>query len=119
MTSLWMAMPGVAAMVPGGVPAGSDKRFAGDAWRTDPRFDALSNGYLSYAKFLQGPVETAAVDDYSNHAVVQNSGFNRQWDASVSQNRAASLGRFGSLSDSDLAANKKTAARDDRQSTST
>ena len=39
-----------------GAPAagtGDDKRFTGEAWRSDPRYSALSNAYLAYAEFLQ------------------------------------------------------------------
>ncbi|MBK8741183.1 MAG: class I poly(R)-hydroxyalkanoic acid synthase [Betaproteobacteria bacterium] len=63
MAGMWLALPGLAAMVPGAAPASTDKRFAGAAWQADPRFDLLTNGYLSYAKFLQGSVEAATVDD--------------------------------------------------------
>jgi polyhydroxyalkanoate synthase len=63
MTSMWLGMPGFAAMTPAPAATADDKRFAGDAWRADPRFDALRNGYLSYAKFLQTSVEAAGVDD--------------------------------------------------------
>ena len=45
-------------------PTGSDdRRFAGDAWKSDPRFDAFKNGYLAYSKFLQDSVEQAPVDE--------------------------------------------------------
>ena len=57
MTDMWLSMTGM------GGGAGDDKRFAGEAWRKDPRFDALTNGYLAYSRFLQGSVENAPVDD--------------------------------------------------------
>ena len=66
MTDMWLALPGMsgfATMLPGAAAASDDKRFAGEAWRADPRFDVLKNGYLAYSKFLQGSVESAAVDD--------------------------------------------------------
>jgi polyhydroxyalkanoate synthase subunit PhaC len=63
MTGMWLAMPGLAAVTPDPAATSDDKRFAGEAWRADPRFDALSKVYLSYSKFLQGAVESAAVDD--------------------------------------------------------
>jgi polyhydroxyalkanoate synthase len=40
-----------------------DRRFAGEAWKGDPRFDAFKNGYLAYSKFLQDSVEQAPVDE--------------------------------------------------------
>ena len=65
MTNMWLSMPGMsgfAALMPGSA-AVEDKRFAGEAWRADPRFDVLKNGYLAYSKFLQESVDSAAVDD--------------------------------------------------------
>jgi polyhydroxyalkanoate synthase len=41
----------------------SDKRFAAEAWRNDPRFDLLRRTYLGYSEFLQGAVETVPLDD--------------------------------------------------------
>lgn len=40
-----------------------DKRFAADAWRSDPRFDFVRKSYAAYATFLQQAVESAPVDD--------------------------------------------------------
>ena len=40
-----------------------DRRFAGEAWRNDPRFDAVKRGYLAYSSFLQDAVESAQVDE--------------------------------------------------------
>jgi polyhydroxyalkanoate synthase len=45
----------------GGTP--EDKRFADEAWRKDPRYAALSNGYLAYADFLQKSIDAVPVDD--------------------------------------------------------
>jgi len=69
--NFWMSMPaafGIPAMPPfpgSGLTAGAndDRRFAGDAWRADPRFDAFKNGYLAYSEFLKTSVESAPVDD--------------------------------------------------------
>ena len=41
----------------------SDKRFAAEAWRNDPRFDLLSRTYLAYSQYLQGTVESIPLDD--------------------------------------------------------
>jgi polyhydroxyalkanoate synthase subunit PhaC len=42
---------------------GDDKRFAADAWRSDPRFDVVRRSYLAYSDFLTGAVEAAPIDD--------------------------------------------------------
>jgi polyhydroxyalkanoate synthase len=44
-------------------PVDGDKRFAGDAWQNDPRFDLLKRAYLAYSGLLQSSVELAPVDD--------------------------------------------------------
>ena len=36
----------------------SDKRFAAEAWRNDPRFDLLRRTYLGYSEYLQSAVES-------------------------------------------------------------
>ena len=63
--NFWLSVPaslGIPGMAP--APTGSDdRRFAGDAWKKDPRFDAFKNGYLAYSKFLQDSVEQAPVDE--------------------------------------------------------
>ena len=41
----------------------SDKRFAGEAWTSDPRFDAIKRSYLAYGDFLRNSVEAAPVDE--------------------------------------------------------
>ena len=43
--------------------AGDDKRFAADAWRSDPRFDLIRRTYVGYSDFLKAAVEHAPVDD--------------------------------------------------------
>ena len=43
--------------------ASDDKRFASEAWRSDPRFDLLRRTYLAYSDFLRGAVETVPLDD--------------------------------------------------------
>ena len=43
--------------------SGDDKRFAADAWQSDPRFDLIRRTYVAYSDFLQGAVEHAPVDD--------------------------------------------------------
>jgi polyhydroxyalkanoate synthase len=40
----------------------TDKRFAGDAWRNDPRFAMVKQGYRAYAEFLQGTVDAGPLD---------------------------------------------------------
>src|SRR5262245_56363361 len=66
MSGFWSNMLGTAT--PSGqsaAPAGkdADKRFASEAWRTDPRFDALKRTYLAYSSFLQSAVESAQLDE--------------------------------------------------------
>jgi polyhydroxyalkanoate synthase subunit PhaC len=41
----------------------SDKRFAAEAWRNDPRFDLLRRTYLGYSEYLQSAVESVPLDD--------------------------------------------------------
>ena len=62
MTNLWLSMAGMAPADAGG-GAADDRRFAGEAWRSDPRYNALTGGYLTYSKYLQNAVEAAPVDD--------------------------------------------------------
>ena len=40
-----------------------DKRFAGEAWNNDARFDAIKKTYLAYSGFLKESVEAAPVDE--------------------------------------------------------
>jgi polyhydroxyalkanoate synthase len=63
MSNLWMGMAAGAGQAAGGAPSAGDKRFAGEAWRDDPRFDLIKRSYLAYAELLQKSAETAAVDD--------------------------------------------------------
>ena len=49
---------------PGLAGAGeSDKRFASEAWRNDPRFDAMTRNYLAYSSFLRTSVDAMPVDE--------------------------------------------------------
>jgi polyhydroxyalkanoate synthase len=60
----WSAVPGAAGVAQ--VPAeasDSDRRFAADAWRNDPRFDLIRRSYLAYSKFLENSVESAQIDE--------------------------------------------------------
>ena len=66
MTGFWSAMLGAAtpaeeAAAP--MAKDEDRRFAGEAWRDDPRFDAVKRTYLVYSSFLRDAVESAAVDE--------------------------------------------------------
>jgi len=69
MSSLWLGM--AAAATQGSTPAGGaaaappagDKRFAGEAWHRDPRFEALTRAYLAYSDLMKSSVEAAPVDD--------------------------------------------------------
>ena len=56
-TSLW---PGAAPADP---PAAKDKRFAAEAWRADPRFEMVTNGYLAYASSLRSAIAAAPLDE--------------------------------------------------------
>ncbi len=59
MANLWLG-----AAAPGAVPRqDDDKRFAGEAWREDPRFDLIKRSYFAYSDLLRKAVEGAAVDD--------------------------------------------------------
>jgi polyhydroxyalkanoate synthase len=62
MMSLWPMFP-PAWQAEAAKKAEADKRFAGEAWRTDPRFDLLRKSYLGYAEFLQNSVEQIPADD--------------------------------------------------------
>ena len=43
--------------------AESDKRFAGHAWRKDPRFNSLQRSYRSYSRFILRAVDAAPVNE--------------------------------------------------------
>ena len=62
----WSGMPGVAnwGLEPDASGSGeSDKRFANEAWRNDPRFDMVKRNYLAYSSFLQAAVEAMPLDE--------------------------------------------------------
>jgi polyhydroxyalkanoate synthase len=62
----WSAVPGAAAgmaQIPNESAADSDRRFAAEAWRNDPRFDLIRRSYLAYSNFLQNSVESAQIDE--------------------------------------------------------
>ena len=66
MTGFWSAMLGAAtpaeeAAAP--MAKDEDRRFAGESWRDDPRFDAVKRTYLVYSSFLRDAVESALVDE--------------------------------------------------------
>ncbi len=41
----------------------SDRRFAAEAWRNDPRFDLIRRSYLAYSTLLRNTVESAQLDE--------------------------------------------------------
>src|SRR5206468_446614 len=64
-TAYWSAFPAAAAAA-AQAPADavdSDRRFAADSWRSDPRFDLIRRSYLAYSSFLQNTVESAQLDE--------------------------------------------------------
>ncbi len=66
MTGFWSAMLGMGmsteeAAAP--MAKDEDRRFASEAWRNDPRFDAVKRTYLVYSSFLQDAVESTQVDE--------------------------------------------------------
>jgi polyhydroxyalkanoate synthase len=65
-TGFWAGMLGAATPAEEAAPPmakGDDKRFAGEAWRQDPRFDLVKRTYLAYSGFLQDSVDSAPVDE--------------------------------------------------------
>ena len=65
-TGFWTAAMGGANPWQAFMPAGAenaDKRFAGEAWTSDPRFDTIKRTYLAYGDFLTRSVEAAPVDE--------------------------------------------------------
>lgn len=62
-TGFWAGMSGVATPPTATASKDEDRRFAGDAWRSDPRFDMVKRTYLAYSSFWQQTVESAAVDE--------------------------------------------------------
>jgi len=63
MTDFWSGAAGVASGGSFPSAAEDDKRFAADAWRSDPRFDAIRRSYLAYSHFLNDSVEAVPLDD--------------------------------------------------------
>jgi polyhydroxyalkanoate synthase len=64
-TAYWSAFPAAftgAAQAPADA-ADSDRRFAAEAWRNDPRFDLIRRSYLAYSSFLENTVESAQLDE--------------------------------------------------------
>jgi polyhydroxyalkanoate synthase len=53
---------GAAAGAPAPAPAAEDKRFAGQAWAGDPRFDWIRKAYLAYGELLQKSLDAAPLD---------------------------------------------------------
>ena len=62
-----MTVPWTAALPGAGVAAGpaKDKRFAGEAWSKDPRFDALARTYLAQTEQMRQALEAAPLDERS------------------------------------------------------
>ena len=56
--SAWLNLLGMPS-----APPAADKRFGGDSWKSDPRFEALTRSYLAYSTYLKGMVESAPVDE--------------------------------------------------------
>jgi len=52
------------ALNPGGQPIG-DRRFAADAWRQDPRFAPLAQGYVQFTAMAQKALAAAPLDERS------------------------------------------------------
>jgi polyhydroxyalkanoate synthase subunit PhaC len=50
-------------VVSGTSSADDDRRFAGEAWRKDPRMDVVRRAYLAYADFLKQSVDAVQADD--------------------------------------------------------
>jgi polyhydroxyalkanoate synthase subunit PhaC len=53
------------AAAPAGTAAAQDKRFAGEAWRADPRLEMATRSYLVYSGLLRGAIDAAPLDDQS------------------------------------------------------
>src|ERR1019366_5923024 len=62
MTRFWSGASGESTRPPTGAKD-SDKRFAAEAWRNDPRFDLLRRTYLGYSEYLLGAVESVPLED--------------------------------------------------------
>jgi hypothetical protein len=61
MTSVWSATVPLANA--GG--AADDKRFAGEAWQKDPRFELVAKAYLSQSEMMRKALDAAPLDDRS------------------------------------------------------
>jgi polyhydroxyalkanoate synthase len=62
----WSGMPGAAglgSLSDASVSGERDKRFANEAWRNDPRFDAIRQTYLAYSNLLRTTVESAPLPE--------------------------------------------------------
>ena len=44
-------------------PAPQDKRFTGEAWRADPRFEVATRSYLAYSSLLHDAIAAAPLDE--------------------------------------------------------
>ena len=63
MTSAWTAaMPGAAAAQPEPV---KDRRFAGEAWSSDPRFESVLRTYMNQSEQLRKALDAAPLDEHS------------------------------------------------------
>jgi polyhydroxyalkanoate synthase len=63
MTSAWTAaVPGVAAAQPEPI---KDRRFAGEEWSSDPRFEAVVRTYMTQSEQLQKALDAAPLDEHS------------------------------------------------------
>jgi len=61
MAALWPAT------APGSTPAAQDKRFAGEAWRADPRFEMATRGYQVYSSLLRGAIDASPLDQQTKN----------------------------------------------------
>src|SRR6186997_562858 len=61
LTGQWAAMFG---MGPSSDPI-KDRRFSGEAWTKDPRYDAVARTYLTQSDLLRKALDAAPVDDRS------------------------------------------------------
>jgi polyhydroxyalkanoate synthase len=62
-----LTVPWTSALQGVGAPAEpvKDKRFAGEAWTKDPRYDAVVRTYLTQSDLLRKALDAAPVDDHS------------------------------------------------------
>lgn len=58
-----MAGAWTGAAQPAAASAAEDKRFAGEAWSGDPRFDAVRKVYLAYADYVDKAIDSAPLDE--------------------------------------------------------